>query len=180
MALTAEDGSGVPSAESYASVALADAYWAARSHDALSSTWAGAAEADKEGALREATGFVDGTYGPFYIGQRRGFVQGLMWPRTFAKDEAGYELPALPKQVIEATCELAVRALSARLAGDQDFGGRVKRIKEKVGSLETETEYVDGAPSTTLYGSVAGLLASVLNGLQPDAAPGINATWHWR
>ena len=180
MALTAEDGTGVAGAESYAAVATIDAYWAARAHDPLATNWSGALDANKEGAAREATAFVDGTYGPFYKGSRRGRVQGLLWPRTDAYDDAGYELPGLPQELVNAVCELAARALSGRLAADQAFGGQAKRTRRKVGPIETETEYPDGSPSTTLYGSVSGLLAPILNGLQPDAAPGINASWHWR
>lgn len=180
MAITVETGAGVAGAESYASVAQADAYWSARTHDSRSTTWSDATTAVKEGALREATAYIDAIYGSFYLGRRRGYVQGLEWPRTGALDAAGYELPDLPQVLVNAVSDLAVRAVSARLAADLEYGGRVKRKREKIDVIEDETEYVDGAPATTLYGHVSGMLASILNGLQPDAPPGGSATWFWR
>ena len=53
------------------------------------------AQGDLDGAIREATSFIDGAYGPYYRGVRRGYVQGLLWPRTGACDDAGYPLPDL-------------------------------------------------------------------------------------
>lgn len=172
MALTAEDGTGVEGAESYASVATADSYWGARTHTAFYTAWNAAATATKEGALREATAYLDATWGPAYRGTRKGRVQGRLWPRSEAMDDAGYPLPDLPQEIIDATCELAGRAVSARLADDHDRGGAIKR--ERVGPIEVE--YFDGAMAGTTYGHVAGLLAPVLNGTQAGAAP----NWNWR
>lgn len=171
MALTVEDGSGVAGAESYASVAEADAYFAARPHLAMATTWDAADTENKEGALREATANLDATNGAYYRGTRAGYVQGRLWPRTGAKDDAGYDLPSRPQELVTATCELAGRAISAPLVADLERGGMVKR--EKVGSLEVE--YMDGAPAVTSYGVVNTMLGPILNGMQP----GGNPSWNW-
>ena len=110
MTLVVEDGTGVPGADSYAALAGADAYFAARAHLALAATWDAATDANKEGALREASAYLDATYGPHYRGTRRGYVQGLEWPRSGARDDADYPLPALPEVLVRATCELAAGA----------------------------------------------------------------------
>lgn len=174
MALTAEDGTGVVGAESYATEAGADTYFGKRTHTALYTTWNAGTTATKEGALREATEYLDARWGQFYRGVKRGTVQGLQWPRSDALDDAGYPLPDLPPELVNACYELAARALSARLAEDRDRGGKVKR--ERVEGA-VEVEYMDSAPSSTTYGSVAGILAPILNGAQPEArAP----SWNWR
>lgn len=175
MALIVEDGSAVPKAESYISVADADAYWAARTHDSQSTVWSALTTPQKEGSLRESTAYLDATYGNDYKGIRRGYVQGLLWPRTGALDEAGYPLPDLPDELKKAAAELAVRASSERLAVDSARGGLVKRTKDKVGPLEQEIEYVDGATINTSYGSVNGILAGILVG----GGPGGRQGWAW-
>lgn len=177
VALTVEDGTGVVGAESYVSEIAADTYWGKRTHLALYTTWNAATTAQKEGALREATQFVEAQYGPFYRGTRRGYVQGLLWPRTQAYDGAGYDLPNLPTQLQDAVCELAARAVSSPLASDLERGGTVKRLKEKVGPLETDTEYDASASPQPTYGVVAGILEPILDGSQGGAN---SATWYWR
>lgn len=177
MAIVVEDSTGVPGAESYATVAACDAYWAARAHTAFATTWAAATTANKEGSLREATQYLEATWGPFYRGERRGYVQGLLWPRSNALDDAGYPLPDLPQEIIRAVCELAARAASARLADDAARGGKITSERRKVGQIEKEFHYADGTSPETRYGFVDGLLTPVLNGSQPSAA---SATWFWR
>ncbi len=178
MTLSVESGIGVQGAEAYASIATIGAYWTKRSHMALATTWSAATDAQKEGAAREASTYLDATFGAFYRGARRGRVQGLMWPRSDAKEEAGYDLPGLPSEIVTATCELAARALSAPLASDVDLGARVKSQTKKVGPIEKTTEYFDGGSEVTKtsYGMVSLMLAPVLNGSQPGAP---NANWSW-
>ena len=178
MTLSVETGDGIQGAEAYASIATIGAYWTKRSHMALATTWSAATDAQKEGAAREASTYLDATFGAFYRGARRGRLQGLLWPRSDAKDEAGYSLPDLPSEIVTATCELAARALSAPLAADIDLGARVKSQTKKVGPIEKTTEYFDGGSEATKtsYGMVSLMLATVLNGSQPGAP---NANWSW-
>lgn len=177
MALVVEDGTGVQGAESYASVTFADAYWAARTHDASYTTWSavGNTTAKKEGALREATAYIDSVYGPHYKGARRGYIQGLLWPRTGAMDERNYPLPDLPEELKRAVAELAVRATAGPLAPDSARDNMIKREKKKVGPLEKEIEYMDGASTESRYGAVEGMMALLVN----NSANG-SASWLWR
>lgn len=163
MALTVETGTGIASAEAYVSVADADTYFGNRTHLAAYTTWTAATTAVKEGCLREAADYLDAVWGDFYKGDRAGRVQGLLWPRTEAFDSAGYNLPALPQELINANCELAGRAAVTPLAPDLAFGNAFKQIK--AGSVQLTLR--DGAPGQTTYGVVAMALAPILNGMQP-------------
>lgn len=176
MTLIAEDGTGIAGAESYATIAQIDAYWAARTNNSNSAVWSSAVTAKKEGAAREASSYLDSIYGTSYRGTRSGYVQGLEWPRTGALDDAGTALPALPTQLIQACCELAVRALSAPLAEDQSVDGMVKRKKESVGPISEETEYESGSGRFARYGAVDKLLSPILNGSQQFAT---GQSWLW-
>jgi hypothetical protein len=173
MTIMVEDGTGVQGAESYASVAFADAYFTARSHLAIATTWAavGTTTAKKEGALREATAYLDAEFGPRYRGTRAGRVQGLLWPRTGALGDEGYSLPALPLELQQAAAELAGRAISAPLADDEARGGDIKRMK--AGSVEIE--YAQGAKLGTTYGIVSKMLIPLL-----DCAEDSKTLWSWR
>jgi hypothetical protein len=178
VSLTVETGDGVQGADSYAAVATITAYWTARGHSAFAQAWLAASAQAQDGAAREASTYLDATWGPFYRGVRQGYVQGLLWPRSDTKDEAGYPLPPLPPELVAAACELAGRAVTARLAPDIDLGARVKAETKKVGPIEKTTTYADAgpAPPTTSYGFVAGLLAPILNGAQPNAPL---SSWGW-
>ncbi|AVX04340.1 hypothetical protein MXMO3_01815 [Maritalea myrionectae] len=171
MALTVEDGTGVSGAEAYVSVADADTYWGNRTHSSFYTTWNAASSGEKEGALREAAGHLDARYGRFYRGHRKGYVQGLQWPRSNAFDDAGFLLPELPQEIVDANADLAVRALSAALSSDAARGGMVKRNKVD-GAVERE--FFEGASPETKYGQIETMLGPVLNGMQRGGS------WHWR
>ncbi len=174
MALVPETGMGLYNADSYADQATITAYWAARPHSALATAWTAATTGNKDGGAREATAYIDATWGPFMRGVRRGRVQALLWPRTDALDDAGYPLPDLPAELVAAVCELAARAITSPLQADVDAAARIK--SETVGPISTE--YFDAGTSApgTSYGAVANLLAPLLNGSQPNAP---NAAWAW-
>ncbi len=176
MTLTVEDGTGVAGSESYATTAYIDSYWAARPHRAEAATWDQARLNDKEGAAREATAYLDGTYGPHYRGKRAGYVQGLLWPRIEARDAMGELLPGLPPELQIAVAELSARALSAVLQADLDRGGYVMSESKQVDTIRKSVTYSSLAPVGKRYGVIDGLLAEILDGSQPNA-PG-NA-WAW-
>lgn len=122
MALIVEDGTGLSEADSYISVADADNYVSSMVGDA---GWAGATEAEKERALRRATQYVDARYR--YKNSKLSPDQALEWPRV------GFPWPV--KRVLDATCELAVRALSGDLYSDVSPEDNIK--SETVGPLTT-------------------------------------------
>jgi hypothetical protein len=172
--LVVETGAGVQGADSYASTAFIDTYWLARTHLAAAALWAAASQAVKDGAAREASAYIDGTWGAYFRGVRRGYVQGLLWPRTGARDDAGYWLPDLPACLQNAVAELSGRAVSSTLAPDVNAAQAVK--SEAVGQLKVEY-FEAGTPTPKItYGVVDGLLAPLLNGSQPGAQ---NVGWAW-
>lgn len=113
MALIVEDGTGRTDAESYASVAYADAY-----HTAMgSASWAIATEGAREAALRRATAYADAAY--LWRGLRAWPEQSLAWPRGGVVSD-NIDLPSdeVPVQLQRAVCELALKALSTDLMPD--------------------------------------------------------------
>jgi len=126
LTLIKEDGTGKPDANSYAAVADGNAY-----HDGhlYASVWTGASTTTKEAALVMATRLIDAHY------QFRGFkaheAQALQWPRDYARDDDALRLSsfaglfgiwqrdeyfavnAVPKAVVDATCETARELIKA-------------------------------------------------------------------
>jgi hypothetical protein len=116
-----ENGTGLPNAESYASVNDGDEYHEGHLYPVK---WTSATTAQKTAALIMATRLIDANCR--FIGYRKTTAQALQWPRSQAPDvEAAVVrnplgpaytstvyLPdnAVPKCVIQATCEQA-RAL---------------------------------------------------------------------
>jgi len=123
MSLTVETGSGVSGAESYASVADADAYWAARNEPAA---WTAAETAEKEAALRIATEYLDARFGSRWRGVKADSDNALDWPRAGVHDENGYLLASdeLPTALVRATIEAAGRQAASDLDGDVDADSR--------------------------------------------------------
>lgn len=102
-----------PTADSYVSVAEADAYHAKRGNTA----WTAADVPGKEGALVRATGYVDAEYG--WKGIRATSIQALAWPR-YDVEVDGYPVltTVIPQKVKDAVCEMALKALAGDIAPD--------------------------------------------------------------
>lgn len=134
MSIIIETGEGLADAESYASVAAADARCASLGK----STWAALAEADKEIALRKATLFMS-TYRTRWAGRRMSSAQALDWPRYGVVVDGFPVLSTIvPVDVVNACIDLAVRAsVGADLLPDLDTGSNVIK-KTKVGPIEDE------------------------------------------
>lgn len=160
MALIVEDGTGLAGAESFISVAGADAYLTSRGSD-----WSSMSTTEKEQALRRATDYMEQMYRERWAGQRVTTTQALSWPRYFVpiKDASdGYSYwpsDAVPTLVANACAALALKAAAGDLAPDV---GRLKR-RTKVGPLEVEYE-----PNTrpyTVYRSIDNMLLPFFGGL---------------
>lgn len=156
MALIVEDGSIVAGAESYITLADADAYFTARGN----ATWAALADADKEAALRKATDYMVGRYGLRWKGERVSELQALDWPRSCAYAN-GFLIASdtVPEAVQRACAELAVRASVADLS--PDVGAQVK--SETVGPISVT--YADGARQSDAYRAVDAMLNAYLKGM---------------
>lgn len=147
MALIIEDGTGLPDADSYVSAVDCTTYHARRGN----AKWGAATEADQEAALIRAVQYLDAHY--LWKGTKLVSDQGLAWPR----DAAG-----VPRQVRDAQCELALRALSGPLVRDSD--GRVVTAKT-IGPIKTEY-------GLTGSGQTYGIIDAMLRDLVRPAGSG--------
>lgn len=154
MTLIVETGAGLTTAESYISVADADAR-----HTALGNTaWTGL-DAVKEQALRRATQHMEGAYRQRWRGTRLMRAQALSWPRYGAVvDGWAVESTVVPIEVANACADLALRALTDTLAADLTRSV----VREKVGPIETE--YDRYSPASTRFLAVDMALAPYLMG----------------
>lgn len=150
MALEVEDGTGKADAESYATVADADARLAARGF----ALWATMSTAEKEQALRRATDYMTQVYRDRWAGVRVTTTQALDWPRAYvprrdasaAYDDLYYPADEVPAEVIAACVDLAYKGAGGPLT--PTALGR-KTVREKVDVIEVE--YDKNAPQYPVY-----------------------------
>lgn len=116
LTLVKEDGTGKADANTYALVADGDAY-----HDGhlYATAWTAATTENKEKALAFATRLIDAEYQ--FNGAKVSASQALQWPRDDCPDPDGRRsnsdgflaADAVPRAVVQATCELARELLIA-------------------------------------------------------------------
>jgi hypothetical protein len=179
-ALVLEDGTAVATANSYASEIMLNTYC---SDHAIAIP-----NGDASGALIRGTQYIEGNYRGRWPGARvkyRG-LQGLSWPRfgAYANDESRVNYQALrlnagaypdssypfsmgyliqpneiPIEVIQATCEAAIRELiqPGYLQPDLTLTGLKS---ERAG--DTEFEYFQGRGQIPLVTVIDGILAPIL------------------
>lgn len=161
MALVVEDGSGLSTAEAYASVAEADAYWALRG---VPSAWSSSTTPQKEEALRTAADFLDSEGHLRWKGTRYGAIQRLAWPRDgVSVDGVGLERAQIPRALKEANIEAALRARTATagLVPDETEVG-VASESVAVGPIQESKTYRGEKTAATRYEYVHRLLAPLL------------------
>ena len=97
-----EDGTGLPTATSYLGTFQADdfaEFWGY-------SDWSALPEDDKESLLIKASRILDEKFEwNSHILKRD---QGLLWPRHPFRDSEGRDVEGLPKDIVEATAEIAI------------------------------------------------------------------------
>ena len=156
---------GAANADSYASLAEALAYHAAKGNAA----WAASTDALREPALRRATVWVDGTYRARWPGLRvNGRTQALDWPRSGVTDADGYAVDhmTIPAEINSATCEAALRELAVPGSLSPDYVGSTQVQSATAGPVSVT--YKDGSgiggvlPVLTV---VDGILARLLGGM---------------
>jgi hypothetical protein len=101
MALTAEDGTGLPDANSYVTPDEADVILTANA------SWTDLDSDAKEAALIAATEYLDTRFR--WYGNTLTENQALLWPRTRNYDNRGRIIPpgTIPRQLKQATAQLA-------------------------------------------------------------------------
>jgi hypothetical protein len=170
-----EDGTGKSDALSYVTRAEADMYHSHRQNAA----WLALTHGQKEAAMVKATGYISQKYRMRFKGDRVRSTQSLDWPRNYVEytDYAFvrqngaqviggflfYPSDEVPKEIKDATCELALFAVSGSLFAEQ--GQSIKR--EKVDVLEIE--YQDFTSAGRKFPSVDGILAPFLKSAMPRA-----------
>lgn len=154
MTIIVEDGAGKSDAQSYCSVAFADAYFQVRNVPA----WAALTTEVKESSLVKATDFMEATYSSVWKGAKATAEQALAWPRTgVVIDGFDFSSSDIPMRLKNACAELAYRATTSNLIEDQ--GQRV--VKEKVDVIETT--YADYSDPATRYPIVNRMIAPLVS-----------------
>jgi hypothetical protein len=159
MALVHETGAGLADAESFCSVAFADAR-----HTAFgNSAWTGA-DSVKEAALRKATAYMEQSYRERWTGCRVNSTQALSWPRySVVVDGYSVDSDIVPADIANACADLALKAAAADLNAD------ITRavVRKKIGPLETE--YDRNSPQSKRYRAIDMALAPYLKGSSVSA-----------
>lgn len=169
MTLIVETGSGAEASESYADTATANTYALARG------LLFPVDDPDlAEQALRRATTWIDATYGGKFSGDRlNGRAQGLQWPRSSAYDNSStpIALPSdeVPKEVINATIEAAVREMASPGSLSPDVTpGKIKEAVAISGAVSVQYAKGQGVtgqkPIVTVIDNILGSLISISHG----------------
>ena len=130
---------GGATAESYASVAEADAYLVFRGD---TSSWSALSTTDKELKLKWAASILQDLA---WQGTKNDTAQALEWPRYDAYDKSGWLIltTVIPPELKLAQAELAFQLI----ANDWTQGlGPTVPTRVKVGSIEIENQSVNGLP----------------------------------
>lgn len=128
MALTLVDTAGAANANTYASLAYAEAYMETRLHK---SAWSAAISADKNIALVMATRGLDDLMD--WKGTAASVTQALLWPRFGVLDRKNdfYDSDEIPASLKKATAEYAYFLLSTDWTKDDEAKG-IRKIKADV------------------------------------------------
>ncbi len=165
MALLVEDGTGVFGANSYCSLAYADAHHLARGNTA----WADAViPSDREAALVRATDFMESRFALRWAGLPFRLEQTLSWPRAGVPMPVGSHASfrsvisyvatnVVPEEIRRACAEFALKTLQGVELYPQP-SQQVKRIK--VG--EIEKEYALGSAAPKEHASIEALFMRFL------------------
>ena len=143
----------------YGTVEGADTYHEARANAA----WTGSNDA-KAAALLRASDWIDGAYGPRFVGTPVGDAE---WPRSGAVDSRGVTLPddEVPTRVENATYEAALRELTSPGSLAPDFVAAAAVKREKVDVVEVEySGAFTAADARPVVGVVEHWLAPLLAG----------------
>lgn len=131
MALVTETGTGSDTSESFCSVADALAYFTARNN----TVWLALTTAQQEVALRKSTDYMEAVYSQRWAGIRTTSTQALSWPRYNVFVNGFVVLSSsVPRAVINACSELALRAAAGELLSDTTQ----QKTRTKVGEIEVE------------------------------------------
>lgn len=159
--LIVEDGSCPEGANTYASLAAANAYCLDRG------LWAETEDnTAKESALIRATDWLNSMD---WRGTKVDLLRVMAFPRdsVIIGDKVLLDNNTVPAAIVVACIEAAAIYYSgADPMSAQEHGGDVAAYSESVGSLSMSTTYKDGAPAETLYRSVTGRIKLFLRSVE--------------
>lgn len=155
--LITEDGSCVPNANCYVTLAYADTYMRNTGRTA----WAAKTEDERKAYLINATKYIDRTYSKVGWKGVKKFhrKQPLCFPRVELFDKDGDEVLGIPDELKQAVCEAGFIATTTSLFTTKDASGTIK--KQKVDVLEVE--YYSESDSSGGYISRFTVLDSLLS-----------------
>lgn len=139
MALTPEDGTGLPNADTYITVAGYE-FYAAR----IGATIPQSTEEEKEQALRKAVQALDTSYN--WKGTRANREQSLAWPRAGVIDSDGFAVESneIPLSIQYAQAELALEAANLLPTLPAGSDG-LTYLRQKADVVEEQKEWGSGA-----------------------------------
>jgi len=163
MALIVENGTGLATAESYASVAEADTRLANYGFTA----WAALTVAAKETALRLATDFMVNSFRTRWKGYRVNTTQALDWPRYYVEREDAlsggyglapyYDSASVPAEVKNACIDLAYKTTQG-----VDLAPDIEQAQKRVKVGPIEVEYDTTGNVATIFRAVESKLRPLL------------------
>lgn len=156
MALIVENGTGLPNAESYCSVAEASSYFSLRGNEA----WADVE--NKEAALRKATDYMMARYGSRWLGYRATTTQALDWPRrSVPLQDQSYVYAFLPENQVPEVVKRACAEL-AFLASSTDLQPNLERAESSVTVGDISVTYDQSSPQSPRYPYIDSMLTPYL------------------
>lgn len=167
MSVVLEDGTGVATANSYATVATADAYFLARNN----TTWAAYSSAVKEAALLYAAQWLDSRYA--WPGSITDTDQPLMWPREGAYDSEGrlINLDDIPQVLIDCQLEAAAASATSALNEVRDRGGAIENVKVE----DIAVTFSKGAPLGRTFPYIDALMSRIAHPFCPGVMTMVRA-----
>lgn len=163
MAFVVEDGTGLATATSLVSEAFADTYHTAH----LNSTWVGQVSATKQYQLNSATEYLHYEYGQRLFGSRVNEVQALDYPRKEITTIDGFTIDndIVPPGIGNVVCEVAelIRLGELFFVAQAASDKNIKKTRDKVGPIETETEYNGSKSLTKSYPKIDAMMADWSN-----------------
>lgn len=135
-----EDGTALSDSNSYGALDEANSYHEARGNW----TWLELSPNKKQESLVLATDYLDGRFGPWYVGYLATEEQALGWPRIYTGITSWDYINGsgiIPRELKYACFEYAFRASQSPLAPDpviSDTGVPTVVTMEKVGEIQRE------------------------------------------
>ena len=156
MPLVPEDGTGLATANAYADLDFAEAYFELRPNAA----WSAATDEVKEGGLVVGAAWLDAQFGSLFLsGALVQETQALHFPLDDMElSPAGRDYSGtVPRILKEANCEAAVAHVQASLSSSIDLGGGIDSAK--LGPMGVKFRSIAKLRSTQF---ISGLVADLL------------------